>query len=85
VGFIFGVLQMVLYVIYKNFKTAVPMEPKLPYSIDIAKLSPVSCEMKPAVCPQSNEEDDHTDQNSKDRSSQEQPNQFEVWFEDLAS
>lgn len=79
VGFIFGVLQMVLYVIYKNFKTAVPMEPKLPqHSIDIAKLSPVSYEMKPAVCPQSNEEDDHTDQNSKDRSNQEQPNQFEV-------
>lgn len=78
VGFIFGVLQMVLYVIYKNFKTEVPMEPKLPqHSIDVAKLSSVSCEMKPAVFPQSNEEDDHTE-NSKDPSNQEHPNQFEV-------
>ncbi|XP_061953651.1 bidirectional sugar transporter SWEET12-like [Populus nigra] len=78
VGFIFGVLQMVLYVIYKNFKTAVPMESQLPqHSIDIAKLSPVSCEMKSAVCPQSNEEDDHTE-NIKDPSNQEQPNRCEV-------
>ncbi|KAF9668068.1 hypothetical protein SADUNF_Sadunf15G0088800 [Salix dunnii] len=75
VGFILGVLQMVLYVIYKNFKKVVPMESKLPqHNIDIAKLSIVSCELKPAVCPQSNEEDDHTE-NSKDPSNQEQPRQ----------
>lgn len=84
VGFILGVIQMALYVIYKNSKTVVPMEPKLPqHNIDIAKLSTASCEMKPAVCPHSNEEDDHTE-NSKDPSNQEQPRQCEVWFEDLA-
>ncbi|KAJ6410470.1 hypothetical protein OIU84_007255 [Salix udensis] len=78
VGFILGVIQMALYVIYKNSKTVVPMEPKLPqHNIDIAKLSTASCEMKPAVCPHSNEEDDHTE-NSKDPSNQEQPRQCEV-------
>ncbi|KAG5230370.1 hypothetical protein OIU76_022406 [Salix suchowensis] len=78
VGFILGVIQMALYVIYKNSKTVVPMEPKLPqHNIDIAKLSTASCEMKPVVCPHSNEEDDHSE-NSKDPSNQEQPRQCEV-------
>ncbi|XVF49556.1 hypothetical protein PTKIN_Ptkin04bG0022300 [Pterospermum kingtungense] len=40
-GFIFGMLQMVLYAIYKNYKTVIE-EVKLPeHSIDVTKLSTV--------------------------------------------
>ncbi|XVE56523.1 hypothetical protein DITRI_Ditri04bG0017500 [Diplodiscus trichospermus] len=41
-GFVFGLLQMVLYAVYKNYKTVVIEEVKLPeHSIDVTKLSRV--------------------------------------------
>lgn len=53
-GFIFGVLQMVLYMIYKNPKKAV--EPKLhelsEHVVDVLKLSTMVCTELSAVVPQ---------------------------------
>ncbi|XVF08643.1 hypothetical protein REPUB_Repub07fG0020400 [Reevesia pubescens] len=41
-GFVFGLLQMVLYVIYRNYKTVVIEEVKLPeHSIDVTELGTV--------------------------------------------
>ncbi|EEF51728.1 bidirectional sugar transporter SWEET12 [Ricinus communis] len=53
-GLVFGVLQMILYVIYKNVKTVVE-EPKLPeHNVDNVKLSAViTCEVQQEVCSQS--------------------------------
>ncbi|CAK7336781.1 unnamed protein product [Dovyalis caffra] len=80
VGFIFGVLQMILYAIYKNFKPVVPMDPKLPqHNIDIDKLSTISCEMQQAVCPKTNEQDDPIENSKGPRSNQDQPNKCEIF------
>lgn len=57
-GFIFGVLQMVLYMIYKNHKKVLDQEPKLQelseHIVDVVKLSKIVCSELSPVVPQLN-------------------------------
>lgn len=59
IGFIFGVLQMVLYLIYKNSKKVLNQQPKLQelseHIVDVLKLSTIVCsELMTPVVPQLN-------------------------------
>ncbi|ONK81195.1 uncharacterized protein A4U43_C01F26340 [Asparagus officinalis] len=46
-GFTFGVIQMILYIVYKDFKKGKQQENKLPEQVlaDIAKMSPVGVDV----------------------------------------
>ncbi|KAE8710622.1 Bidirectional sugar transporter SWEET10 [Hibiscus syriacus] len=61
-GFIFGILQMILYAIYKNQPKKMVEDPKLQLSdqhiVDVVKLGPVVCLDLNAVAPQPNYDDD---------------------------
>ncbi|KAE8688096.1 Bidirectional sugar transporter SWEET14 [Hibiscus syriacus] len=60
-GFIFGILQMILYAIYKNHPKKMVEDPKLQLSdqhiVDVAKLRSVVCLDLNAVAPQPNDGD----------------------------
>ncbi|PON77219.1 Bidirectional sugar transporter SWEET10-like [Parasponia andersonii] len=70
-GFIFGIAQMALYIIYKNAKKTVLQEPKLQelseHVIDVVKISTLVCsaELNPVVLQQSNDDTTTHDDNGR--------------------